>query len=148
MSLVWRKLRILPCKNWILEIWPAQTFWNYETLSLNWGWLSPSLASVFFFLFRKAYKSVSNLQKFLISILFYYLSIFYQLVNMVSTVFILSTMSDLLDREFYLLLFNARQWLLIAILATLCYISLLSHFWMDKYLQINHSYFTLPCIYF
>ena len=102
------------------------------------------VASMFFFLFRNAYQSVSNQESFLINIIFYYLSILYQCVNVVSTVFILSTLSDVLDKAFSLLLFNVRQWLLISILAALSYISfarVFSHFWMNNYLEIKHSLF-------
>jgi hypothetical protein len=102
------------------------------------------VASLFFFLFRNAYQSVSNQKRFLINIIFYYLSILYQCVNVVSTVYILSSFSDVIDKDFALLIFNVRQWLLIAILAALSYISLarvFSQFWMDKYLDIKHSIF-------
>ena len=102
------------------------------------------VGSMFFFLFRSAYESVWIQKKFLINIIFYYLSILYQCVNVVSTAFILSTLSDVLSKECSLLLFNVRQWLLIAILAALSYISLarvFSHFWIDKYLEIKHSLF-------
>ena len=101
------------------------------------------VASMFFFLFRSAYESISIQKKFLINIIFYYLSILYQCINVVSTVLILYSLLDVIDTEFSLLVFNVRLWLLITILAALSYISLarvFSHFWMEKYLEINHSF--------
>ena len=100
------------------------------------------LASMFFFLFRNAFQSVSTQNKMLINIIFYHLSVLYQCLNIVSTVFIISTISDVFDEDVSVVLFNIRQWLLIAILATLSCISIarvFSHFWVGMYLGINHT---------
>ena len=95
-----------------------------------------------FFIFRNGYQIVLAQNKMLINIIFHYLSVLNQCLNIVSTVFSISIIYDVLEEDFSVVLFDIRHWLLIAILATLRYISMervFSHFWVDMYLGIQHT---------